>query len=214
MTKVKRQISILMMLAMIALMSGCERQWTGTVTGSIIDDETEAGIPGVFVTIHSEKNGYEVTASTDADGVYRISDARWGPNEVNVYHPRYENVSKFVDVIRDETVELDFEIDRLTEYVDPELTINVVNSNGDPVNQAIVDLYQFKESSYEYYFFLSTLTTDETGIATILLPRIYEDEVLEFQLRLVAFGYDDTVVDFAVSFGVSDPVLTVTMETI
>ncbi|MBN1295894.1 hypothetical protein JXA80_03875, partial [bacterium] len=159
-----------------------------------------------------EKNGYSVNTVTDTEGYYYLDSVRWGPNQVNLYHPRYETASKYADVIRDKTVEIDFEVDRLDEYVDPVLTVRVVNGNGDPVNQAILDLYQLKQSTYEYFFYLGTQTTDTDGQAEFTLPRLYEEEVIEFQLRVAAYGYFDHVRDFAVSWTVPDPVLTIVMD--
>ncbi|MCD4654064.1 carboxypeptidase-like regulatory domain-containing protein [bacterium] len=217
-------LSIIMCFGLLLMFAGCDREWTGTVRGVItegLDDsentgetenETGVGIPDVTVKIHSQKNGFEISVLTDATGAYSIENARWGPNKVEVYHPRYEQVSKYVDIIRDETVELDFEIDRLTEYVDPVLSVQVVNTNGDPVNQAVVDLYQLKETSYEYYFFLDTRTSDESGFVEFYIPRMYEEEVSEFQLRVVALDYSDEVIDFALSWTNSKPSMTVILE--
>lgn len=199
-------------LSLLLFSAGCEREWTGTIEGLITDTETEEGIGDVVVTARSEKNSYQVTVLSDSTGHYVIDDARWGPNQVSLYHPRYEDVSKYADVIRDKTVELDFEIDRLREYVDPKLSVYVVNQNGDPVNGAILDLYQFKESTYEYFFYLGTEISESDGEVLFFLPRMYEDEVIQFQLRIAALGFQDQVRDFAVSWTVPEPELTITME--
>jgi len=212
MKKLLAPITVAVMLSMWVLTAGCEREWTGTVEGVITDTETEEGIEDVLVTARSEKNGCEVSVLTDAAGEYAIDDARWGPNLISVYHPRYEEVSKYADVIRDKSVELDFEIDRLEEYVDPVLTVTVINPNGDPVNAAVLDLYELKESTYAYYFYIGTQVTEEDGQAIFILPRMYEDEVIQYQIRAAAFGYEDQVKDFALSWTVPEPELTITME--
>ncbi len=143
------------------LTAGCDRPWTGSIRGTITDTETEAGIPGVFVRAESLKNGYAVSSLSDESGNYRLHDVRWGPNIVQIYHPHYSSVEKYGDVIRDSSIEVDFNVSERTLYMDASLIIDVVNVNGDPVNQAVIDLYQFKENIYEYYFFLETKTTDE-----------------------------------------------------
>jgi hypothetical protein len=205
---------LLSMGILLTCLSGCDRLWTGTVKGVITDDDTELGISNVLITIRSLKHGYEVSVLTNSEGEYVIDNARWGPNRVEVYHPRYENVSKFVDIIKDETVDLDFRIDPLTVYVDPVLTVNVVNGNGDPVNQATLDLYQLNETTYEYYFFLGSRRTDESGFADFFMPRMFENEVIEFQLRVAAFGFQDLTRNFALSWSNPEPSLTIVLEEI
>ena len=210
----KKYGTILTFLFMITLLIsgvGCDREWSGTVKGVITDDDTELGISNVLITVHSTKHGYEVGVLTNSEGEYVVDNARWGPNSVEVYHPRYEKVSKFVDVIRDETVELDFRIDQLDLYVDPVLKINVLNENGDPVNQASLDMYQLKETTYEYYYFIGNRRTDENGYAEFAMPRMFENEVIEFQLRVAALGYEDQIRDFALSWTNPDPTLTVVL---
>jgi len=199
-------------ISILLCATGCEREWTGTIEGTITDSDTEEGIADVVVTTRSEKNSYQVSVITDATGRYIIDNARWGPNLVSIYHPRYEDASKYADVIRDKSVELDFQVDRLREYVDPVLFVSVINQNGDPVNRAILDLYQFKESSYEYFFYLDTQFTAEDGEAEFYMPRMYEDEIIQFQLRVAAFGYQDQVRDFAISWTVPEPTLTIILE--
>jgi len=201
-------------LGTLILLSGCDRDWTGKVKGVITETDTEEGIPGVTVTIHSEKNAFEITVLSDSTGAYEIDNARWGPNKLEVYHPRYETVSKYVDVVRDATSEVDFEIDRLREYVDPVLTVSVVNVQGDPINQAILDLYELKQTAYEYYFFLDTRITDESGTVEFFMPKMYEEEIAKYQLRIAALDYNDQIRDFALSWTNSKPTLTIVMENI
>ena len=203
---------IILIAVLIVLLQGCDRPWTGSIKGTVTDSDTELPIPGVLVKTISLKNDYAVSGLTDLDGAYELSDARWGPNIVRIYHPRYSSVEKYADVIRDSSVEVDFEVSELTEYMDTDLHLHVVNINGDPVNQAVVDLYEFKKNIYEYYFYIETKTTAEDGYVSFTLPRIYEDEILRFQLRIAAIGYLDRIYDFVASWGVEDPELTIVLD--
>jgi hypothetical protein len=192
--------------------SGCDRPWTGQLRGTVTDAETEEGISGVLVKATALKNGYGVTAVTDDAGEYRIRDARWGANRVTVYHPRFYPSEKYTDVIRDSVVEIDFAVARRTLYMDTDLHVQIVNVNGDPIENAVVDLYQLRRSVYEYYFYISTKVTLEDGHLTFALPRIFEDEVIQLQLRVAALGYHDQIRDFAVSWGAYDPRITIVMD--
>ncbi|MBN1879232.1 carboxypeptidase regulatory-like domain-containing protein [bacterium] len=210
----KRHIPIISVLAVITLilMQGCDRPWTGVIRGTISDSDTELPIPGVLVKATSLKNSYAVSGLTDEEGRYRLSDVRWGPNLVQIYHPRYSAVEKYTDVIRDDTVELDFEVGQNTLYLDTTLHVTVLNGNGDPVNQAVLDLYELKKSIYDYFFYLETKTTSEDGYLSFTLPRIYEDEIIQMQLRIAAIGYQDQIRDFVISWGIEDPTMTIVME--
>lgn len=208
----KYVISLTTFIIGLALLQGCDRPWTGSIRGTVTVKDTEDGIPEVVVIARSLKNSYEVSAVTDSEGKYRLRDARWGPNIVRIYHPRYYTSEKYADVMRDNSVELDFSVKERPLYMDSVLHVHIRNTNGDPVNQAVADLYQFKKYYYEYYFYLGTQTTSEDGELAFSLPRIYEDEIVPFQLRIAALGYHDVIQDVMVFWGDKDPEITIVME--
>ena len=212
MIKNKPWISIAVLLVGLTLSLGCDRPWTGSIRGTVTVTDTEDGIPEVVVISRSLKNSYEVSTVTDSDGKYRLHDARWGPNIVRIYHPRYYTADKYADVIRDSSVTLDFSVKERPLYMDAVLHVRIQNTDGYPVNQAVVDLYQFKEYYYEYYLYLETQTTSEDGELSFSLPRIYEDEIVLFQFRVAALGYHDIVENIMVFWGNKDPEITIVME--
>ncbi len=61
-------------------------------------------------------------------------------------------------------------------------------------------------------FFWRRRRRTKSGIVEFTLPRIYEDEIVEFQIRVVALGYHDQIRDFVVTWGSEDPELRITME--
>lgn len=191
---------------------GCDRPWTGQVRGLVTDLETEEGVSGVVVKAIALKNGYAVTGITDDQGEYRIRDARWGANRIRIYHPRYHSSEKYTNIIRDSIVEVDFDVRRRTLYMDTEMHVQILNVNGDPIENAVIDLYQLRQTVYEYYFYLSTRVTQEDGHVTFLLPRIYEDDIIQLQLRVAAFGYHDHIRDVMVSWGTFEPRITIVMD--
>jgi hypothetical protein len=199
---------------LILFVQGCDRPWTGSIRGTVTVTDTEEVIPGVMVVARSMKNGYAVSTVTDGEGNYRLHDVRWGPNRVRVYHPRYYPSEKFADVIRETDVTLDFSVSERSLYMDTDLHVHVQNAHGHPINQAVVDLYQFKKSIYDYYFYLATRTTAEDGYLVFSLPRIYEDQILQLQLRIAALGYHDVITDVMVTWGTEDPAVTIVMEDI
>lgn len=199
---------------LILFVQGCDRPWTGSIRGTVTVTDTEEGIPEVMVVARSMKNGYAVSTVTDSDGNYRLHDVRWGPNSVRIYHPRYYTSEKYADVIREANVTLDFSVSERPLYMDTNLHIHLENANGHPINQAVVDLYQFKKSIYEYYFYLGTQTTAEDGYLVFTLPRIYEDQIIQLQIRVAALGYHDVIRDIMVTWGIKDPEVTIIMEDI
>lgn len=208
----KYMISIVTVVTGLVFLLGCDRPWTGSIRGTVTVTDTEDGISGVVIIARSLKNSYEVSGVTDGEGKYRLHDARWGPNLVRIYHPRYYTAEKYADVIRDNSVELDFSVKERPLYMDSVLHVHIRNTNGEPINQAVVDLYQFKKYYYEYYFYLGTQTTSEDGELAFTLPRIYEDEITQFQLRIAAMGYHDVIKDIMVFWGDKNPEITIIME--
>ncbi len=213
-------VGIMVFLPMI---TGCDRQWEGDISGKITEydfssNENEGGIEvvipiaGALITTESMKNGYMISTTSGVDGTYRITDARWGPNRVFVYHPRYETVTKYTDVIRDKSVSLDFEMDIKPDRVTPEITVFVINANGDPIGGARIDFYEKSTDYYENYFFRGNVITDAQGLAEYDGNLFYENDIRFYQMRLAAPGYFNRNYDFTLAWWNPNPEVQVTME--
>ncbi len=203
---------ICLLLIMTFINSGCDRQWTGNISGQITDSQTEEPLEGVIVTASSMKNDYSVTSITESDGTFIIHDARWGPNKVEVYHPWFIRQIKYSDVIRDQTVSIDFELVPEIEYVSSEATAWVTDMNGNPIESARVDLYEKQDTSYDRYIYIGTQETITDGTTTFDLPNIYENEMRFYQFRVAAYGYLNNEADVTVSWMASEPVVHILME--
>ncbi len=203
---------ILLPFALLLFLTSCEREWVGDIRGQVTDTETEEGIQDALVVAGSEKNDYSISTRTDSEGNYVINEARWGPNSVFVYHPNYEAQTRYADVIRDEAVTLDFELTRIPDSVEPVLTVRVRNTNGDPIENARIDLYREEDPIDDEYLYIATSETDSAGIAFFQLTAVYENEIVAYQLRIVAFGYQDQTKNIFVTWLEDEPEVDVTME--
>jgi hypothetical protein len=208
---IKILIRYLIMVLMLAAWAGCDREWTGNVSGQITDSITTTPVPGVVLTASSVKNDYSISDTTDENGEYRLDDLRWGPNSVTAYHPAYGSATKYADVIRDKTIDLDFLITREKEYINPVVPVTVLDRNDQPIANARVDLYH-KDAELGIYAYLLTETTDASGTVSLEIPTLYEEEIEFFRLELSAFGFRNTTFDFSISWFVPEPELFVHME--
>ncbi|MBN1552563.1 carboxypeptidase regulatory-like domain-containing protein [bacterium] len=181
-------------------LAACDRQWTGDIKGQLTDEETSEPIPDAIVTAKSMKNEYAISTISDSSGNYRITDARWGPNEVSVYHPNYQAITRYADVIRDKSVELDFDMTRIPDSVTPEITVWITNDSDIGIANARVDLYRKESRSYDLYTYLGTQVTGYDGYATFMVSDIEEDQIQFFRLKVAALGFANTVKDFSISW--------------
>jgi len=158
------------------------------------------------------ENSYSVSAVSDSDGNYQVDGARWGPNEVKVYHPNYEGQKKYTDIIRDEAVELDFELDRIPDTVDPVITVFVTDPAGMGISNARVDLYEKELWTFEWYTFVDSQTTDDAGYAEFEVSALYEHNIRFYRLKVSAAGFYNTTKDFSVTWSVYNPQIHVKMN--
>ena len=194
---------------MSAVLCGCDRKWTGDIEGTVTDSETTTPIPGVVVQAASEKNEYAVLATTNDEGHYRISDARWGPNEVTAYHPRYATTSKYADVIRDKSVSIDFELYRNEEYVSPEIAFWVTDQSDVPIQDARINLYG---KSSDEYIFEGTQLTDSDGRTVFIVSRLYENEIAFYRADVSVYGFRNQSVEVTLTWNDYEPLVHVRME--
>ncbi|MBN1355299.1 carboxypeptidase regulatory-like domain-containing protein [bacterium] len=196
----------------LTTLAGCDRTWTGDIRGIVTDEETELPIEGAIVSARSMKNSYSISTMTDSGGEYRIDDARWGPNEVRSYHPGYEQQTRYADVIRDKSVELDFELDRIPDSEEPIITVVVTNVHGSVIPGVRADLYEKEDRYFEWYSLVDTELTDDDGIARFQVSTIYEDQIRFFRLKLSVLGYQNAQVDLTLAWFNPFPELHIIME--
>ena len=186
--------------------TGRDRQWTGDISGTITDKETEAPIAGVLVSSRSMKTNYAISTMSGDDGTYCIHDSRWGPNEVRAYQPNYELLVRYADVIRDKSVTLDFELELIPDSVYPTITVWVTTESDTPIGEARVDLYRIEDVSYKDYVYLETKLTDADGYTQFEISKLEEGDDEEYLLRIAAVGYKNGEEILDVSF--DDPFVT------
>ena len=84
------------------------QQTTGIIIGRILDDQG-AAIPGATVSATNPSTGFNRTAVSDAEGVYRLSALPVGNYDLNVELPGFTSVDqKGVIVNVGQTITLDF----------------------------------------------------------------------------------------------------------
>jgi hypothetical protein len=84
------------------------QQTTGIIIGRILDDQG-AAIPGATVSVTNPSTGFNRTAVSDAEGVYRLSALPVGNYDLNVELPGFTSVDqKGVIVNVGQTITLDF----------------------------------------------------------------------------------------------------------
>jgi Carboxypeptidase regulatory-like domain len=200
MIRLKRALYFLIAFLFVAGCVGCGRDWTGDVHGVLTDEETEEPISGVIVTARSMKNDYSISTQSDLEGKYRIRDARWGPNEIKTFHPNYNSITRYADVIRDKSMEMDFELDRIPDSEDPIVTIRVINVFDSPIPGARIDLYERESREYDWYTYTDAKETDDDGYAQFFLNAISEDQVKFYRLKIVVQGYESRDYDFSLTW--------------
>lgn len=196
-----QKIIIIFALISTFLICGCStRQWEGEISGKITDDETEEPIVGVIISARSMKNSFAVSTISDSDGNYRVRDARWGPNEVYVYHPKYSSQVRYADVIRDKSVSLDFELALQDETVSPEITFWVTRSDDSPIENARLDLYESDGTTYSSFTLLSSQLTDSDGRTTFYVAEITEDYTVDYRAIAAVLGFLNQEVEFTIDW--------------
>lgn len=192
-------IVIMIAIGIVTGLTGCERRWTGDVKGSVMDVDTTTPIPGVLLTASSEKNSFAITTTSDADGKFRLSDLRWGPNRVTAYHPDYETEVQYADVVRNKTVSLEFELEEDPVSLDSTVLVWATNSDLVPIENVRVDLYRIDREDDEYVYF-ETKQTDSGGYIRFDLASISEDEIEFYEVRLAVIGYYNQSREFSSSW--------------
>ncbi len=203
---------LILFIVFFVIFPGCDRKWTGDITGVLTDSKTSEPIANAVVTAKSMKNSYAISTTTDASGTYRIHDARWGPNRVEAYHPDYDYTTRYADVIRDKTVTLDFEMEFNPRTVAPVIEVYVINSDRDPLEDVRIDLYRKEDVSYDLYTQIASQFTDADGFARFEVSDLLEDQVRFYRMNFSRQGYENTTKSVSISWTDPYPVVTVEME--
>ena len=78
---------------------------TGQITGEIIDS-SQAGIPGVVITVTQVSTGHVTTATADSHGLYVVPSLQIGTYNVTAEHPGFSKAVTSVALNVDESLRL------------------------------------------------------------------------------------------------------------
>ncbi|MCL2674222.1 MAG: carboxypeptidase regulatory-like domain-containing protein, partial [Defluviitaleaceae bacterium] len=168
---------------------------TGIIEGRVFSaNDGNAQIVGATVTL-TQNDETIATATTDADGFYKIAGLYPGSYVVSVTSTGYEPQSRAVSIAANETTEENFELSPLEENV---VTTGIIEGRvisagigNVPITGATVTLTQNDET-------IATATTDEEGFYKIagLYPGSYVASVTatgyEPQSRTVSIAANET----------------------
>lgn len=76
-------------LAFAVLTASAARAQTGTISGLVVDQDTQAPLEGAKVSARHSTMGNTLKATTNGKGSYRIVNARYGEYEVSVEKEGY-----------------------------------------------------------------------------------------------------------------------------
>ena len=159
---------------------------TGTISGTVTDTTNEAPIVGATVAVVDQD---DVSITTDPDGKYTLTDVPVGDVEVIASADGYESATKAVEVNKDATANLDFDLAPVTvtetvvEVAEISYAIQgrnhlrviarIVDGDGSPVEGAVVSLtINAVDNGIERS---GSATTDSTGRATVQFNHALRD---------------------------------------
>ncbi len=110
MVRTTRRVLLGLALLVAGSMSALAQQTSGNISGRARDQQGSA-MPGVAVTAKNPQTGFTRTATTDAEGVYRLSALPVGNYDLTVELQGFSTVErKEIVVSVGQTVELDFDM--------------------------------------------------------------------------------------------------------
>ena len=147
---------------------------TGSITGTVTDQDTAAGIEGAIVKTE-EIDDATYSATTDSDGEYTIENVPLGTHEVTASHPDYAAETKTAPEIENDgdEVTLDFALvpDQSEATVTPaDLTITA----GDALDLSVTDAKKADGSDLDGASVAVTVVSDIDGVLAL------EDDNVDF----------------------------------
>ena len=91
---------------------------TGEIAGTVTNADTQDGLEGATVAVDDS----DLSATTDGDGTYTITDVPEGSHEVTASADGYEDATKAVEVTADATTTADFALDPVESVEDGQIT--------------------------------------------------------------------------------------------
>lgn len=227
--KLKIGLSFLIIIS-IAGIFACE-DYHGNIFGRVTQTRSRNGmiipVEDALVTAKNLKDHETVSTYTDFRGYYRLLDAGFGLNKINVEKDGYYESSTMLDIRRNENHQLDFRLKKISDKNYTGLTVVVLDRVLEaerPIKDARVDLYRGFGTVFSY---MDTKTTNEDGIAIFSYPEdkvqdnldfntnislrernypigVDQDTILLYRLEVSAIGYRNATRDFTVTY--DDPI--------
>lgn len=211
---------------MLLVALGCTDDYRGRIEGqvraieeSIFGEGTPVPVVDMRVEARSLKNGRTVETYSDSQGYYYLTDVQFGLNELTADKDSYEAITKYADVEKDQTTELNILTHKIPTTESINLTFIITDLNLGPLENAVVDLFAITRGEYDYtdraYEYIATAWTDSTGHAVFMgVASVAEFHINEYRATASAYGYYDASKDFALTFDNPNREFTIRLEPI
>ncbi|MFC1848662.1 carboxypeptidase-like regulatory domain-containing protein [candidate division CSSED10-310 bacterium] len=191
--------------ALSMFMSSCynfSKEFRGDLEGKVVLRNTDIPIPDVEITVESLKDSSWFTSTTDEEGNFYFPDVHFGLNKVVFKKKRYHILTKYADILNDDTFLLDVELRAAVRPILIFVPIRIENYNsGWPIEKATVDIYLRRGTEEApYWDYLTTQHTDEMGETIVFLGSLGRKQTFEVEARVAAPGYYEGILNFTVYF--------------
>lgn len=220
----KRQTATLLIVtALLFSILGCTDDYRGNVRGRIEDikpsyfgQETPVPLADVYVYARSLKNDRIVETFSNENGEYYLEDVQFGLNKIKLEKDQYESMTRYVDVEQDQTKEMNFVMRYIPENSTVSVKVSVNGVSGEPVANALVDIFERAKGDYGFTDYIDVLIaseyTDENGELYLLtLDSVLEKRVNIYRFRATARGYAETEKVLALAYGRSNAAVEIVM---
>lgn len=207
----------LFVLSVSLLTTGCynfNKNFKGTLSGTILLRNTEIPIPHVKITIESLKDTSSFVIYSDDEGKFRLDEVHFGLNKVSFLKKNYYTLTKYADIRKDDNFILNIEMREVALNKLIFTTVKVLDSiTKKPIPEALIDIYT-KEGvkDYKFWDFYSSRYSNPHGLATFFLGSLAKKETADIEARLASVGYKEAVINYTLYYQDKQETIIVELE--
>jgi hypothetical protein len=105
----KRLACLALALCMLAASAASAQQTSGNVSGRVFDQQ-QAAVPGVSVTATHKATGFTRDATSDTEGVFRLTALPVGTYEIKVALAGFQEITREIDVAVGANLDINFDL--------------------------------------------------------------------------------------------------------